>query len=434
MTILAIPPAPISAHQTLLFLVDLAVLLGLAILLGRLAARLGIPAVIGELSTGLLVGPSLLGHLAPGVAHWLVPNDPAQLHLVDAVGQLGVLFLVGVTGMHVDLGLVRRHRTSAAVVSFGSLVVPLVLGVALGLLLPAGVRAPHSPPLVFALFLGVALCLSAIPVIAKTLLDMRLLHRDIGQLTIGTAAVVDVVGWLLLSVVTALATTGARAGGVLLSVAALALTIAVTVTVARPVVNALLATAARHSGPGPSVAVVTLLILLASTATQALRLEAILGAFLVGIVIGSSRSYERERLTPLAVFVANVLAPLFFATAGLRMDLTALRSPAMLGVAVAVIAVAVAGKFIGSYAGARASRLGHWPALALGAGLNARGAVEIVVAAVGLSVGVLTTQMYTVVVLMAIVTSLMAGPCLRFAVRRMPVTATERAREHALVG
>lgn len=434
MTALAATVPPITAHQTLLFLVNLSVLLGTAVLLGRLAVRIGMPAIVGELSAGVLVGPSVLGHLLPGSVAWLVPHDPAQLHLIDAVGQLGVLLLVAVTGMHIDLGLIRRHRTTTALVSAGGLVLPLALGVALGLVLPASLLAPGGDRTVFALFLGVALCLSAIPVIAKVLLDMRLLHRDIGQFIIGSAAVVDIAGWLLLSVVTALATTGVRAGGLLTSVAAVALTVLVTVVVGRPLVHGALRYAGRSTEPGYSVAVAVAMVLVAAAGTQALRLEAILGAFLCGILIGSAPDLDRGRLAPLRLIVTAVLAPIFFATAGLRMDLTTLRDPVVLGAAAAVLVVATVGKFAGTYAGARAGRLGHWPALALGAGLNARGAVEIVVAMVGLSVGVLTTQTYTVIVLMAIATSLMAAPCLRFAVRRLPVTETERVRERALVG
>jgi len=158
-------------------------------------------------------------------------------------------------------------------------------------------------------------------------------------------------------------------------------------------------------------------------------MEAILGTFLGGIVIGSSGQFDAARLAPLRTFVIWVLAPIFFATAGLRMDLTALSRPAVLGVAIVMLLTAVVGKFAGAYAGARAARLDHWEGLALGAGLNARGVIEVIVAIVGLRLGVLSPELFTIIVLVAIATSLMASPSLRFAIRRIPVTTEERHRE-----
>ncbi|WP_245703594.1 cation:proton antiporter [Streptomyces lushanensis] len=433
-TLAASPVAPLGAHELLVFLLQIGVLLGTAVLLGRLAQRLGMPSVVGELCAGVVLGPSLLAHLAPGLSGWLLPRQPDQIHLLDAVGQLGVLLLVGITGMHIDLGLVRRKGKAAALVSAGGLVVPFAGGVAIAFALPVTLLAEGGDRTVFALFIGVALCVSAIPVIAKTLLDMGLLHRNIGQLTISASVVDDIVGWLLLSVVSAMATTGVRDGDIVFSVVALAALVAVVWFVGRPLVRRLLRLAARSADREPTVALCTVLIILGAAASHALGMEAILGAFLAGIVIGSSGEMDRERLAPLRVFSIGVLAPLFFATAGLRMDLTALARPAVLGAALLVLLVAVVGKFAGAYAGARAGRLSHWEGLALGAGMNARGVIEVIIAMVGLRLGVLTTEMYTIVVLVAIVTSLMAAPALRFAVRRMPVTEEERERERVLIG
>jgi Kef-type K+ transport system membrane component KefB len=423
------PVATMGSHETLIFLLQLGVLLGAALGLGRLAMRWHMPAVIGELCVGIVLGPSLLSHVAPGFAGWLLPHDPGQLHLMDAVGQVGVLLLVGLTGIHLDLGLLRRQGLTAFRVSAGGLLVPLGLGVGVGFLLPAALLAGGpSGRTVFALFIGVALCVSAIPVIAKILLELNLVHRNVGQLTLSAAAVDDVIGWFLLSVVSAMATTGVRTGTVLMSLAGLALVVLVAVLVGRPLVRGALRLANRSAEAGPTVAVVVVLVVLASAATHAMKLEAILGAFVCGLVISSSGALSLERLAPLRTFVMAVLAPLFFAVAGLRMDLTALRRGPVLIAAVVVLVVAVVGKFAGAYLGAMASRLNRWEGLAVGAGLNARGVVQVIVAMVGLRLEVLNTETYTIIVLVAIVTSLMAGPTLRYAVRRIPPTADEHAR------
>ncbi|WP_394361033.1 cation:proton antiporter [Amycolatopsis sp. SB7-3] len=426
---MADPVAPISAHAMLLFLLQLGLLLWLAFALGRLAIRLKMPAVVGELTAGVLIGPSVLAHLAPGLSAWLLPRDATQLNLLDAVGQLGVLLLVGITGMHMDLKLVRRKGGPAAWTSAGGLLVPLGLGIGLGFVLPASLIPAGTDRAVFALFLGVAMGVSAIPVIAKTLLEMRLLHRDIGQLIVSAAAVDDIVGWLLLSVVSALAVTGLVAGQVAFSIAGLLVVLVLTVVAGRPLVNASLRLASRSSEQGPGIATVVVLLLLAAAGTHAIGMEPVLGTLLCGILIGSSKHADLARLAPLRTIVLAVLTPIYFATAGLRMDLTALRDPAVLGSAVLVLAVAVIGKFAGAYLGARVGRLSHWEGLALGSGLNARGVIQVIVAIVGLRLGVLTTATYTIIVLVAIVTSLMAPPTLRRAVGRIAVTEEERVRE-----
>ena len=433
MAITAAPSAPIGAHQLLVLLLQIALLLGAALVLGRLSVRLSMPAVVGELAAGVVLGPSLLAHLAPGLSTWLLPRDPGQIHLLDAVGQLGVLLLVGITGMHIDLSLFRRQGAKAATVSAGGLLVPLVTGFGAAFLLPGSMRG-GSDRTAFALYIGVALCVSAIPVIAKTLLEMRLLHRDIGQLVITAAAVDDIVGWFLLSIVSAMAATGVRAGQVVTSVVYLVVAVAFAAFVGRPVVRSCLRLAARADEPGVGIATMVVLIILAAAGTQALGMEPILGAFLCGVVAGSSGRLDRRWVAPLRTFVMAVLAPLFFATAGLRMDLTALRYPAVFLAAVGMLLVAVVGKFVGAYVGARAGRLGHWPAVAVGAGLNARGVIEVIVAMVGLRLGILTTESFTIIVLVAMLTSLMAPPLLRWAAQHIAVTPTERAREKVLVG
>ncbi|ROO86418.1 Kef-type K+ transport system membrane component KefB [Actinocorallia herbida] len=428
----AVPP--MSSHTLLLFLLQTGLLLAVAVGLGRLAVRLGWPAVAGELLAGVLLGPSILGQTAPGAMEWLFPRDPAQFHLLDAVGQIGVLLLVGITGAQMDLGLVRRRGRTAAYVSGASLVIPLALGIAVGLALPVAFHGPAADRTAFALFLGVALCVSAIPVIAKTLTDMNLLHRNTGQLTLAAAMVDDIAGWLLLSVVSAMAASGAGVGRTALSAACVVVVGLVAWLVVRPVARTVLARADVAGEPPVATGVVVLLMLLAAAGTHALGLEAVFGVFVCGMAIRASGAARPALLAPLRTVVLGVLAPVFFATAGLRIDLSALASPAALGWALLVLLLAIVGKFVGAYLGALLAGLNRWEAIALGAGLNARGVIEIVIATVGLRIGVLSSRMYTIIVLVAVVTSLMAPPVLRWTMRRVEQTAEEemRAREFGL--
>ncbi|MCW6008138.1 cation:proton antiporter [Micromonospora sp. CPCC 205371] len=422
-------PAPLAPRQLLVFLLALTVLLLVARCLGWLARQVRLPALVGELATGVVLGPSLLGQVAPQVTGWLRLDHPEQVHLLDAVGQFGVLLLVGVTGAHLDIGLLRRQAATAARVSLGGLLVPLGLGIGLGIVIAPLVSLGAGGRPVFALFLGVAMCVSAIPVIAKTLSDMRLLHRNTGQLILVAGTLDDVIGWFLLSVVSAAAVNGLSTGKVSLSLLYLTGFVLLAALVGRPLVRSAMRLADRSDEPGASVSMAVIVVLLGAVATHALGMEPVFGAFVAGLLIGAPGAADQRKLAPLRTVVLSVLAPIFLAGAGLRMDLTALAEPAIALTAALVLVVAVLGKFAGAYLGARLSRLTPWEGLAIGAGMNARGVVEVIVALVGLRLGVLDTAMYTVIVLVALATSVMAPPLLRLAMARVEQGDDERLRQ-----
>ncbi|MGP3953419.1 cation:proton antiporter [Streptomyces sp. 7N604] len=422
------PVEPLPATQSLIFLLQVGLLLALAHAMGRLAMKCAMPSVVGELCVGIVLGPTLLQLMLPEVSWWLFPTDPEQMHLLDAVGQIGVLLLVGLTGVHLDAALVRRQGLTAARVSGFGLIIPLALGTATGYWLPRSLTPDGADRTVVALFLGVAMCVSAIPVIAKTLMDMNLMHRDIGQLTLTAGMVDDAFGWMMLSLISAMATTGLTGGAVLSALISLAGVLLLAAVAGRSLIRPLFRLTNGAADVTPTIATAMTLILLSAAGTQALHLEAAFGAFVCGVLIGKYGRPDPARLAPLRTVTLVVFAPLFFATAGLRMDLTALGRPAVLATAAVVLLVAVVGKFAGAYVGARTSGLGNWEALALGAGMNARGVVEVIVAMIGLRLGVLNTATYTVIVLVAIATSVMAPPLLRIAMTRIEQTAEETER------
>lgn len=419
----------LGGTQLSYFLLHVGVLVALATLLGRIAARLGLAALVGELLTGIVLGPSLLASAWPGSARWLLPATPEQWHLLDGVGQIGVILFVGITAMRLDLGMLRRRGITAVTISLPGLVIPLGLGVGAGLLLPAAFLIPGTNRATFALFVGVAMCVSAIPVIAKTLTDLKLLHRNIGQLILITGTVDDLLGWLGLSIVTAMATTGLRAAGVARSLLVLALFLLVAFTAGRLVVRAVLRWTLRSAEPGTTVAAAVGVVLLTGALSNVLGLEAIFGALVAGLVIQATGPEVLERLRSLPPLVLALLAPLFFAIAGLRMNLGVLRDPEVLLAGVVLLLLAVAGKFAGAFLGAKIGRLNRWEALALAAGMNARGVVEVVVATVGMRLGLLNQEMYTIIILIAVATSVMGPPILRKAMSRVEITADEQLRE-----
>jgi Kef-type K+ transport system membrane component KefB len=253
------------------------------------------PRIVGELATGVILGPSLLLHVLPGASHWLFPADANQVQLLDGIAQVGAVLLVGVAGIQLDLRLLRRMGGTALTVSGLNLIVPLALGMTLGLFLPATVVASgHTSRAVLALFIGVTMCVSAIPVIAKTLSDMRLLHRNLGQLILAAGSIDGAVGWLLLSVVSAAAGTGIRADHVLVAVAYLIAFVLLAGSVARVGVKEVLTVTTRADDPGPTVAAAVVIILAGAVTTASVGMEPIFGAFIAGTVISASRIAQRQ--------------------------------------------------------------------------------------------------------------------------------------------
>ncbi|HVM20980.1 MAG TPA: cation:proton antiporter [Egibacteraceae bacterium] len=421
---------PLTEHELLVFWVQLLILVAVARGLGGLMRRVGQPAVIGELAAGLLLGPTVLGRVAPEVFVWLFPGQPVSNGLLLGVAWIGVALLLIVTGFETDLRLLARLGRSSLTVSVGSLLVPLGMGFALGTMLPEVFYGDNATDVTFAAFIGVALSISALPVVAKILMDMNLMRRNIGQVIVAAGMANDLIGWILLGTIAGVVASGEVALGRLgLTVVAMALFIALMLTVGQRLTDAALRRARQTDTrvlSGFTVAIV--LALAAGALTQALGVEAVLGAFIAGIVLSRSRYLSREVTHTLEVMTHSFFAPVFFATAGLFVDLGLLADPVTLFWAVVVVAVAAVAKLVGSFIGARAGGMTSMEGLAIGVGLNARGAVEIVIATVGLGLGVLNGRSYTVVVVLAMATSMMAPPLLRLALRSVRTGGEETAR------
>lgn len=421
---------PVGEHELLLFWVQLAVLLGVARLLGGLMRRFGQPAVIGELGAGLLVGPSVLGRVAPDVAAWLFPGGVVESAMLLAVAWLGIFLLLIVTGFETDLGLLRRLGRPAVNVSTGSLILPLGLGLGLGWVMPAMFFGEAGGRLGFALFMGVAMSISALPVVAKILSDMGLMRRNFGQITVAAGMANDLVGWLLLGAVVGIFTAGeVDLANLAITLGAVTAFIAAAMTVGQKMTDGWLRFAQGQQDSFTGAMTATMIVALVFGAiTQWIGVEAVLGALVAGIVLNRSK-YQREDVEQTLETLSNaIFAPVFFATAGLYVDFLIVLEGNNWIWTLVVIAVAALGKLGGSYAGARLSGLPRMEGLAIGLGLNARGALEIVVATLGLSLGALNDASYAMIVVMAMVTSMAAPPLLRPVLRRLTAAPDEAAR------
>ncbi len=421
---------PLGHHELLLVLIQLSLLLLVARGLGELMRRINLPPVVGELLAGVLLGPSLFGLLLPDLQADIFPKSQEQSNLLSVISWLGVLFLLVVTGLETDLKLILRKGKTALLISLGGIIVPFITGFGLGWLLPDNFLAQPEKRLVFSLFIATAMSISAVPVIAKVLMDLNLIRRDIGQVTLAAGMTDDTIGWILLSVVSGLASSGKFDFGTIFhSVSAAILFLAISFTIGRTIVDQIFRWVDDYiGGVSASISVVLILAFSASALTHALGLEAALGAFVLGILAGQSRRFSNEAGHMLEVFTAGFLAPIFFAGAGLKVNLLTLLVPQTFIFGLIVLTVACVGKFTGAYIGSRVGGLSHWEGLAMGSGMNARGAMEIVVATIGLSLGVLNPQMYSIIVMVAIATSLIAPPFLRYTLSKVVISEEEARR------
>ncbi len=419
--------SPLSGHAVLTLLLQLALLLALARTLAEAMRRMGQPAVIGELLAGILIGPTVLGHYAPGAFAALFPQDAAQFHLLEVVSMLGMVLLLLLTGLETDLRIMRAMGRAAVLTSAGGLLVNLAAGATLGFALPdAYLVAPETRP-IFAAFLATALAITAMPVIGKILIDLNLIRRNVGIVTLSAGVIDDTIGWLLLSVIAGLAGAGSFSlRGLLLTLAELVAFLVVMRHVVYPITRrALHFVNERVRLAGSDVTLILVITFSSAAATEAIGIHAVFGAFVAGLMIRQVPRVRSESLHMLETFVLSALSPIFFAFVGLKVDLWALGGFALPAL---VIGVAMTGKLVGCYSGARLGGMSHWEGVALGFGMNARGAMELIVAMIGLSLGLLTQQMYSTIVLVAVVTSFLAPLLLRTVVSRLPMSEEERRR------
>ncbi len=421
---------PLTPSDLLRFLVEFLLLLVFARGLGEVARRLNQPQVIGELLAGVVLGPSLLGGLLPGLSAAVFPAQGVQPLLLQLLAQFGVILLLLLSGIEVDLDLVRRKAKPALLVALGGVLVPFLCGYGLATVLPAALVAHSQARPVFVLFVATAMSISAIPVIVKILLDMDLMRRDVGQLTLAAGVINDATGWFLLAMVAGIATARALPlSGLAVSIFGTLAFAAFCFTVGYRIIRALVHWVDDHfGGESATLSCVLVVGLAGAAATQALHVEAFLGAFLIGVQLSRIPRVTRAARRQLEAMTLGVFAPVFFAVAGLKVNVPELLTPLLLAVLAAVIVVACVGKFAGTYFGARLAGVSPWLSAALGSGMNARGAVEIIVATVGLQLGVLTVPMYSIIVAMAVATSVMAPPLLRWTLRRAPIDPEEQQR------
>jgi Kef-type K+ transport system membrane component KefB/nucleotide-binding universal stress UspA family protein len=412
------------------FVFKLFVVIVVGRLLGEILLRLRQPAVMGQLIAGLVLGPSLLGLILPDLQHALFPQTPDQKAMLDAVSQFGVLLILLLTGMETDLKLVRESSRASISASIGGIVIPFACGFALGEFLPDSMLPDPSKRLITSLFLGTALSIASVKIVATVVREMNFLRRTVGQVIIGSAIIDDTIGWIIIAVIFGIALQGSVDPMTLAkSVIGTLVFMAFSLTFGRRLVS-LFIRWVNDTFVSDFAVVSAILIIMGVMAltTHMIGVHFVLGAFVAGILVGESPILTRHIDEQLRGLIVAFFMPVFFATAGLHADLTVLTDPRLLLLTFGLIAIATIGKFGGAFLGAEFGGLSRREALALATGMNARGSTEVIVATIGLSMGALNQDLFTMIVAMAVLTTLAMPPTLRWALSRLPIRKEEQER------
>jgi Kef-type K+ transport system membrane component KefB/mannitol/fructose-specific phosphotransferase system IIA component (Ntr-type) len=408
-------------------LLAVSLLLAATQLCGALARWIGQPSVAGELAAGILLGPTLFGRLAPDLCAQLFPTAGGQATAFSVLTLVSIILFLAVAGLEVNLGRLFARLRVASAVGVAGIVVPFTIGFGAAYAWPRLLGAEGGvEPLVFALFMGTALAISALPVIAKTLVDLDLYRTDLGALVIGSAVFNDLIGWTLFGlVVGSFRESSPGIAGMGAEIAITVVTVGMALTVGRALALRSLRWIDRGARDAGGVIAFVVCAAFASAAlTESVGHGALMGAFLAGVVMGGTIETSPRRLGALERLVAVVFAPLFFGSLGLRTDFVANFDPELVLV---VFAIACLGKVLGCGLAARWSGLPASEAWAVGFGMNARGAMEMAMALVALQYQIISERLFVALVVMALATSAMSGPLMK---RLIPRSARRRFLAH----
>lgn len=407
----------LTPENILVFFLSLGLLLGVARVLGEIAQRLHQPSILGELLAGIILGPTVLGTLAPGASAFLFPQEGPNAVALDAFTTLAVTLLMLVAGMEVDLSTIWRQGRIGLKVGTAGMVIPFILGLAAALIAPRALGSHADPDLLlFSLFFATALSISALPVIAKTLMDLDLYRSDFGMVVVSAAILNDLIGWIIFAIILGLigAETG-HSGSILLTITLTLAFAALMLTAGRSLIHRSLPFLQAYTRwPGGVLSFALTLALLGAAFTEWIGIHAIFGAFIVGVAVGDS-SHLRERTRVIIdQFVSFIFAPVFFASIGLKVNFV---THFELTPVLTVLLIACVCKLAGGILGARWGNMTRRDAWAVGFAMNARGAMEIILGLIALQAGIIRPRLFVALVIMAIVTSMISGPAIRLILR-----------------
>jgi len=416
-------------HAPGILILQLVFILLIARLMGYLFQLIGQPMVIGEIVAGLLLGPSVLGTLAPHISTVIFPEN--SVDILQQLSQLGLIFFMFIIGMELDTQSFKKSANTAILISVASIVIPFISGILLAYYLYQGFAPENIPFTSFALFMGTTMSITAFPILARIVQERKLTKSLVGTMAISIAAIGDVVAWCMLAVVIAIV----KSGGISHSFVTIILSI-VYISCMFFLVKPLMfrigrVYASRESMSKPIVALVFLLILVSSLITEAIGIHALFGAFMAGVVMPDNLSFKRVFTEKIEDVSLVILLPLFFVSTGLRTEIGLINSTHMWIVCLLITFAAILGKFGGTLLDSRYTGLSWSHSLALGVLMNAKGLMELIVLNIGYDLGILSPEVFAMLVIMALTTTLITGPGLNLINYFYPESRVKAPREKA---
>ncbi|MDQ3047951.1 MAG: cation:proton antiporter [Bacteroidota bacterium] len=400
--------------ELVVFLLSISTMLIVSRIFAELGKRLTLPVVMGELIVGIILGPTILGMLYPELFQFLFPRTGNIPIALDGIFSLSVIMLLFVAGMEVQLSLVLKQGKVAVYTSVFSMIIPFFTGFAVAWFFPEifSIKQDPESKLIFSLFFGTALSISALPVIARILMDMNLFKTNIGMVIIASAMFNDLLGWLIFSLV--LSMTGSTSGehmSIWYTVFYIIGFGLFMLTIGKKIIDKTLPwMQTKLSWPGGVLSISLGICLLSAAFTEAINIHAILGAFIAGIAFGDSVHLREQAREIIHQFVTNFFAPLFFVSIGLKINFIENFDGMIVSI---VLVLAFIGKVLGASLGARLGGMSRNHSLAVGFGMNARGAMEIILGTLALNAGLISKPIFVALVIMALVTSLSSGPLMK---------------------
>lgn len=405
----------LSHSEVINLLLQLASMLIMARIFAEIAQKFRQPAVVGELLAGIILGPTILGTFSPEMFDFLFQSHASANLALDGIVQVAVILLLFIAGLEVELHLVYSQGKSAISISLLGLIVPFILGFIFPYLFPSFFGFADGERLLFSLFMGTAMAITALPVVVRILMDMNMFKTKMGMVIVASAMVNDIIGWLIFSVI--LSFMGKSGSLSLMSTVGITLLFTIfMLTIGKGLINKVLPWINKKlAWPGGLLSLSMALCFLAAAFTEWLGIHAIFGAFLLGVAMGDSDHMSERAKEIIHQFINNIFAPLFFVSIGLKVNFFTNFSPLLV---LAVLVISFAGKIVGSGYGALRSGYPLREALAVGFGMNARGAMEIILGLIALEVGLIDEQLFVALVVMAIITSMTSGPLMRWALKK----------------
>ncbi len=401
-----------ASMNLFLLVMQVAVVLLASRAVGMLFKWIKQPQVVGEMVAGILLGPSLLGWVAPWISQAVFPA--ASLGYLNALAQIGLVFFMFLVGIELNPQALKKHGHAAVLTSHSSIVMPFCLGTALALILYPRLATPGVGFTSYALFMGSAMSITAFPVLARILTERKLLGSRMGTLSISCAAVDDITGWCILAYIVAMVRSESASKPLWVTLGGALAFVLVMLLAVRPLLRGFETSFRKHGSLTDNAVSLMLVLALASAlSTEWLGIHSLFGAFFTGAIMPKSRDFVKAAMTKLEGLTVVALLPLFFAFSGLRTSIRLVHGEMLFYTAI-VIAVAIAGKFGGSMAAARIAGVPWRDATALGILMNTRGLMELIALNIGLDIGVISQTVFTIMVLMALVTTLMTSPLLEW--------------------